>query len=113
MYFITKICSFTLEGCLLRRSQAATRLPDCVICPSLCWFVLCGNESAASLSHTNSKSRQKKENSTKFQSLDKIKKNCQNCPAEFVGRSGGWAVEGVVIRALKEIDQKSDGRLGS
>ena len=74
MYFITKICSFTLEGCLLRRSQAATRLPDCVICPSLCWFVLCGNESAASLSHTNSKSRQKKENSTKFQSLDKIKK---------------------------------------
>lgn len=41
----------------------------------------------------------------------------RNCPAEFVGCSGGWAVggelEGEVIRALKEIDRKSDAQIGS
>ena len=37
----------------------------------------------------------------------------QNCPPKFVGRSSGQAVEGLVIRVLKEIDQKSDGQMGS
>ena len=37
----------------------------------------------------------------------------RNCPAEFVGRSGGGRLEGEVIRAMKEIDQKSDVQMGS